>query len=135
MRVVRSAKDKAWDEMKDKVGKINNALKINDWTIVEGEFDELSKRIEAKKVRRCARACMHATNPFGREHARARTDTDPSSSIDRLTSGAAGVGRAGRAALLHQAAGHARGQAQRDQGEGKTVYAYDMGDSALSLSR
>jgi hypothetical protein len=50
VRVVRSAKDKAWDEMKDKVGKINNALKINDWTIVEGEFDELSKRIEAKKV-------------------------------------------------------------------------------------
>lgn len=50
MRVVRSAKDKAWDEMKDKVGKINNALKINDWTIVEGEFDELSKRIEAKKA-------------------------------------------------------------------------------------
>lgn len=50
MRVVRSAKDKAWDEMKEKVGKITNALKINDWTIVEGEFDELSKRIEAKKV-------------------------------------------------------------------------------------
>jgi hypothetical protein len=50
VRVVRSAKDKAWDEMKEKVGKIANALKINDWTIVEGEFDELSKRIEAKKV-------------------------------------------------------------------------------------
>ncbi len=50
MRVVRSAKDKAWDEMKEKVGKITNALKINDWTIVEGEFDELSKRIEAKRV-------------------------------------------------------------------------------------
>lgn len=53
VRVVRSAKDKAWDEMKEKVGKIANALKINDWTIVEGEFDELSKRIEAKKVRWC----------------------------------------------------------------------------------
>ena len=32
------------------MGKITNALKINDWTIVEGEFDELSKRVEAKKA-------------------------------------------------------------------------------------
>ncbi len=46
---MRSAKDKAWDEMKEKVAKIANALKINDWTIVENEYDDLNKRVEAKR--------------------------------------------------------------------------------------
>jgi len=31
------------------VAKIQNALKINDWTIAENEFDDLNKRVEAKR--------------------------------------------------------------------------------------
>lgn len=113
VRVVRSAKDKAWDEMKEKVGKINNALKINDWTIVEGEFDELSKRIEAKKVRSRLRVwpprLMHRVRSIN------PTETiQPHPKLPTRTlkpAGAAGDGRAGRAALLREAAGDAGGQA------------------------
>ena len=32
------------------VTKINNFLKINDWTGIEEQFDELAKRMEAKKA-------------------------------------------------------------------------------------
>ena len=32
------------------VAKIHNALKINDWTIIENEFDDLNKRVESKRA-------------------------------------------------------------------------------------
>jgi translation initiation factor 3 subunit C len=45
-RVVRSAKDKAWDGMKAVVSKISNARKINDWHEMQTQFDLLNKQVE-----------------------------------------------------------------------------------------
>ena len=53
-RVVRSAKDKAWDGMKAVVSKISNARKINDWHEMQTQFDLLNKQVEtsAEKFKR-----------------------------------------------------------------------------------
>ena len=45
-RVVRSAKDKAWDGMKAVVSKISNARKINDWHEMQTQFDLLNKQVD-----------------------------------------------------------------------------------------
>jgi len=47
--VVRSAKDKAWDTMKEKVKKIKHSLDINDWSQLEEDFDELNKHVEKSR--------------------------------------------------------------------------------------
>ncbi|ORY02888.1 hypothetical protein K493DRAFT_276897 [Basidiobolus meristosporus CBS 931.73] len=44
-RVVKSAKDKRYDEMTASVKIVENALKINDWVTIASEFDKLSKLI------------------------------------------------------------------------------------------
>ena len=49
-RVVRSAKDKAWDGMKAVVSKISNARKINDWHEMQTQFDLLNKQVDKAKT-------------------------------------------------------------------------------------
>ncbi|KAK9763258.1 Translation initiation factor 3 subunit c [Basidiobolus ranarum] len=44
-RVVKSAKDKRYDEMTAAVKVIDNGLKINDWVTIASEFDKLTKLI------------------------------------------------------------------------------------------
>lgn len=49
VRVVKSAKDKAFDNLEKCCGAIKNALKINDWTKVHSEFDALLKHLDKAK--------------------------------------------------------------------------------------
>ena len=49
-RVVRSAKDKAWDAMEKLVGKIKNSMKINDWNGIQTDWDLLCKQVEKQKT-------------------------------------------------------------------------------------
>lgn len=49
-RVVKSAKDRTWDTLKDIVKKIKNAMKTNDWPKIQDEFDELNKKIDKSKM-------------------------------------------------------------------------------------
>lgn len=50
-RVVRSEKDKRFDELRATMRQIKNHLKINDWTAVQKDFDQLTKQLEkAEKV-------------------------------------------------------------------------------------
>ena len=49
-RVVQSHKDRAWDSMKDCLGRIRNAKKNNDWNIIQEQFDELNKTVDKSKM-------------------------------------------------------------------------------------
>jgi translation initiation factor 3 subunit C len=49
VRVVRSAKDKAFEAMEKSCGAIKNYIKINDWSSILSEFDALAKSIEKSK--------------------------------------------------------------------------------------
>eukprot|EP00632_Arachnochrysis_sp_CCMP2950_P011227 CAMPEP_0185693530 /NCGR_PEP_ID=MMETSP1164-20130828/3287_1 /TAXON_ID=1104430 /ORGANISM="Chrysoreinhardia sp, Strain CCMP2950" /LENGTH=830 /DNA_ID=CAMNT_0028360325 /DNA_START=12 /DNA_END=2500 /DNA_ORIENTATION=+ len=49
-RVVRSAKDRAWDGMRAVVAKVRNSMKINDWTGIQTEFDALNKMVDKAKT-------------------------------------------------------------------------------------
>ncbi|KAI9002417.1 eukaryotic translation initiation factor 3 subunit 8 N-terminus-domain-containing protein [Gaertneriomyces semiglobifer] len=42
-RVVKSARDKRFDEMRNTVNALKNAKKINDWVAIQTEFDKLNK--------------------------------------------------------------------------------------------
>ncbi|RLN48774.1 hypothetical protein BBJ29_008918 [Phytophthora kernoviae] len=49
VRVVKSAKDKALENMERNCANIKNHMKINDWTQIQTEFDELSKLMDRAK--------------------------------------------------------------------------------------
>ncbi|OWZ08813.1 Eukaryotic translation initiation factor 3 subunit C [Phytophthora megakarya] len=49
VRVVKSAKDKALESMERNCTAIKNHMKINDWTQIQTEFDELCKQLERAK--------------------------------------------------------------------------------------
>eukprot|EP01035_Chromulina_nebulosa_P020205 gene20205-26227_t len=49
-RVVKSQKDRQWDNLKDSVKKIKNAMKTTDWSLIQDEFEELNKKIEKSKI-------------------------------------------------------------------------------------
>ncbi|KAH8914238.1 hypothetical protein BT69DRAFT_1358257, partial [Atractiella rhizophila] len=44
-RTVKSAKDKRTEEMEGRVKGIQNAININDWTVVSDEFDKLTRLV------------------------------------------------------------------------------------------
>src|SRR5690554_3481556 len=51
-RVVRSEKDKRWDELRATIRGLRNHIKINDWVAISADFDELLRICEraARKV-------------------------------------------------------------------------------------
>lgn len=50
VRVVRSQKDKSWETMLECINKIKSAMKINDWSIISDEFDNVNKIVEKSKM-------------------------------------------------------------------------------------
>lgn len=50
VRVVKSAKTRAYETFEMHISAIRNAMKINDWTKIQSEFDELSKAISKSKT-------------------------------------------------------------------------------------
>ena len=48
-RVVRSHKDKKWDQMTSCVEKMKNDMKINDWNAISADFDLLHKLMDKAK--------------------------------------------------------------------------------------
>lgn len=50
MRVVKSQKDRTWDAILERIVRIRNARKTNDWSVIQDEFDEVNKMIEKAKV-------------------------------------------------------------------------------------
>ncbi|EGB09021.1 hypothetical protein AURANDRAFT_25214, partial [Aureococcus anophagefferens] len=49
-RVVKSAKDRAWDGMKAVIAKIGNSKKIGDWNGIQTEFENLNKMVDKAKM-------------------------------------------------------------------------------------
>lgn len=50
-RVVRSAKEKRWDEMQVTIKQLKNHIKINDWVNISNDFDTLGKQLgKAAKI-------------------------------------------------------------------------------------
>jgi translation initiation factor 3 subunit C len=50
VRVVKSQKDRTWDAILEKIVRIRNARKTNDWSVIQDEFEEVNKMIEKAKV-------------------------------------------------------------------------------------
>lgn len=49
-RVVKSQKDRAWDSIRDAIVKIYDALKINDWSRVQDEYNSVNIKVEKSKM-------------------------------------------------------------------------------------
>jgi translation initiation factor 3 subunit C len=47
---VKSEKDRTWDNIFERVVKIRSAMKINDWTQIHNEFEEVNKQIDKSKM-------------------------------------------------------------------------------------
>ena len=41
--MVRSHKDKRWDQMTDTIAKMKNSMKNNDWNAISADYDTLHK--------------------------------------------------------------------------------------------
>ena len=48
-RVVRSHKDKRWDQMTETITKMKNGMKNNDWNAITADYDFLHKLLEKAK--------------------------------------------------------------------------------------
>jgi len=48
-RVVKSTRDKRFEELTDTVKRIKNAMKINDWNTIHADFDKLNKQYQKSK--------------------------------------------------------------------------------------
>merc|ERR1711862_446149 len=51
VRVVKSAKDRAYETFQKHISSIRSAMKINDWKTIQSEFDELTKAINKSKTK------------------------------------------------------------------------------------
>lgn len=49
-RVVQSKQDKAWDSMRDGISQMNNAKKIDDWSLILDQFESMNKLVEKNKM-------------------------------------------------------------------------------------
>lgn len=49
-RVVRSAKDRTWENIYERVTKIRSAMKISDWGTIHDEFDDINNQIKKAKM-------------------------------------------------------------------------------------
>jgi len=45
-RVVKSTRDKRFEELTDTIKRIKNAMKINDWNTIHADFDKLNKQYQ-----------------------------------------------------------------------------------------
>jgi translation initiation factor 3 subunit C len=48
-RVVKSKKDKTWDDMREGIKRLNNAMSIGDWSVVQDEFDKMNVLVVKSK--------------------------------------------------------------------------------------
>ena len=47
---MKSHKDKTWDTMLDSIVRIKNAIKNNDWSIIQDEYENVNKQVEKAKM-------------------------------------------------------------------------------------
>ena len=47
--MVRSHKDKRWDQMTDTIAKMKNSMKNNDWNAISTDYDTLHKLLDKAK--------------------------------------------------------------------------------------
>jgi translation initiation factor 3 subunit C len=50
VRIVKSHKDKAWAGFQTRIASAKNAMKVNDWSKIQEEFDELVKALDKAKT-------------------------------------------------------------------------------------
>jgi translation initiation factor 3 subunit C len=49
-RVVRSEKDRTWNNIFERVCRIRSAIKINDWSTIHDEFEDVNKQVDKAKM-------------------------------------------------------------------------------------
>lgn len=58
--MAKSQKDRAWDAIKDAIVKIYDALKINDWSRVQDEYQKVNDKVEKSRML----TIQHGLPPF-----------------------------------------------------------------------